>query len=339
MSLDSRTPVLHGMRDEALVRKDRYEQFCERVYVPLYSKPWWMDAVCGSENWDVWLYEEGGHIAAAMPDDLEERKYGLYITKPPLTQNNGIVFDHPVGAGIVARAKFEEKVVRAAMAHVDSLGLAVYEQQFPTSYITWLPHSWCGCAALPRYTYVIKDTSDLDSVWQGMSSSYRKNVKKGRRNLASVGELDRERFWIEHAKVFERQNLPVPFSRTMWTRLFDAAYAAQSGRALCAVTGDGQVASVLFLVWDERRMYHLLGGTMPGFSGLETYNALTWTGIELAHEKGLAYDFEGSMIERIAKSFREFGGTPELYFRIRKVYSPEVVRMEAEQQVSRLEVS
>ena len=78
---------------------------------------------------------------------------------------------------------------------------------------------------------------------------------------------------------------------------------------------------------------------MPGFSGLETYNALTWTGIELAHEKGLAYDFEGSMIERIAKSFREFGGTPELYFRIRKVYSPEVVRMEAEQHVSRLEVS
>lgn len=83
-------------------------------------------------------------------------------------------------------------------------------------------------------------------------------------------------------------------------------------------------------------MYHLLGGTMPGYGRLETYNALTWEGIKLAHEMGLAYDFEGSMIERISKSFREFGGVPELYFRVRKIYSPEVVCKEAKERMAKL---
>lgn len=316
--------------------KERYATFCESTYVPIYSKPWWMDAVCEPENWDVWLFEQGGEVVAAMPYYLENREFGRYITKAPLTQNNGIIFKHPAGAGPIARAKFEEKVVDAACAFVVGLGLAVYEQQYHPSFENWLPFFWNGYSALPRYTYVIEDTADLDAVWAGLSSGYRKNVKKGQRNGAMRESVDPSAFYDEHAKVFERQGLPVPFSRTLWTKLHEAAEANGSCRMLSSDTMDG-IASVLFLVWDEKSVYHLLGGTMPGFNGLETYNALTWEGIRTAHEKGLSYDFEGSMIRRISKSFREFGGKPKPYFRIRKVFSPDVVRAEAGQHIRRLE--
>ena len=307
-----------------MTNKERYAGFCEMTYVPVYSKPWWMDAVCTPENWDVWLYESGGEIQAAMPYYLEKRKRGRYITKAPLTQNNGIIFRYPDGQGAIARAKYEERVIREAMSWIDSLGLAVYEQQYQTTFTNWLPFSWLGCDALPRYTYVIENTSDLDAVWGGLSSSYRKNIKKGKRNVAIEQCDDPGLFYGLHAKVFERQGLSVPFSRELFGRLWDASKANASSRALIGRVG-GDVASVLFLVWDSRRMYHLLGGTMPGFGAYETYNALAWEGIRLAHEMGLAYDFEGSMIERISKSFREFGGIPELYFRIRKVYSADVI--------------
>lgn len=46
--------------------RKKYNQFCKRVYVPIYSKSWWMDAVCLPENWDVWLYEKEGDICAVM---------------------------------------------------------------------------------------------------------------------------------------------------------------------------------------------------------------------------------------------------------------------------------
>ncbi len=316
--------------------KRQYDSFCEKAYVPIYSKPWWMDAVCGPDNWDVWLYEQGGESVAAMPYYLEEREHGLYITKAPLTQNNGMIFLHPKGAGYVARAKFEEKAVRAAMSFVDSLGLAVYEQQYQTSFTNWLPFSWCGCEAIPRYTYAIGADVSKERAWNRLSSKQRSVVRKGVKAISSIEDLNPADFYELHRGVFERQGLKCPFSSEMWERLYGACSNEGCCRALAARDLEGRVASLIFLVWDDRRMYHLLGGGMPGSRSLDTYGALVWKAIELSREMGLTYDFEGSMIERISKSFREFGGEPELYFRIRKVYSPEVVRMEAERKMEKL---
>lgn len=313
-----------------------YASFCEKAYVPIYSQPWWMDAVCGAENWDVWLYETGGGVAAAMPYYLEQRKYGLYITKAPLTQNNGIVFRYPEGQGAVSRAKFEEKVIRAAMEFVDSLGLAVYEQQYQTTLTNWLPFSWSGCQALPRYTYAIPAGESEEDAWAGISAKQRSVVRKGAKTVAEYVDLLPQEFYKLHKGVFERQGLECPFSMEMWDRLYTACASRGKCRALGAVNGGGVVSSVIFLVWDDHRMYHLLGGGMPGMRAEDTYAALVWYAIKLSRRLGLTYDFEGSMIERISKSFREFGGKPELYFRIRKIYSPEVVCMEAEQQIGRL---
>jgi len=318
--------------------KAKYESFVGVVYTPIYSQPWWMDSICGVQNWDVWLFEQGGEVVAAMPYYLEDRSAGRYITKAPLTQNNGIIFKYPDGAGFIAKAKFEEKVINAACDFVEDLGLAVYEQQYQTTFVNHLPFHWRGFSAIPRYTYLIEETGDLEKVWGGLSSSYRKNVKKGKRNGVLREDLEPELFYKEHAKVFERQGLSVPFSESLWSSLH--AEASRRGRCkTLAATVNGEIASVLFLVWDDRSVYHLMGGTMPGYGQYETYNSLTWRGIELAHEKGLAYDFEGSMIERISKSFREFGGVPKQYFRIRKVFSPEVIEREAHAEIARLDSS
>ena len=63
--------------------RKKYNQFCKRVYVPIYSKSWWMDAVCLPENWNVWLYEKEGDICAVMPYYKEQRGKYRYITKAP----------------------------------------------------------------------------------------------------------------------------------------------------------------------------------------------------------------------------------------------------------------
>lgn len=324
------------MQSEKRARREAYEGFCSSAYVPIYSQPWWMDAVCGAESWDVWLHESGGSVDAAMPYYLEGREHGLYITKAPLTQNNGIIFRYPLGQGAIARAKFEERVIRDAVAFIDSLGLAVYEQQFQTSFTNWLPFSWLGCEALTRYTYVIRDTSDLDAVWTGVSSKQRSVIRKGQRSIASVEAVGADAFYRLHEGVFARQGLSCPFSGELWCRLHGALSERAAGAALVARGADGEPTSLLCLVWDDRRAYQLLGGGLPGARSLDTYAALTWHAIEVAHGKGLAYDFEGSMIERISKSFREFGGVPEPYFRIRKVYSADIVRMEAEAKIARM---
>lgn len=317
--------------------KEEYSLFCERNNAPIFSQPWWMDAVCEPENWDVWLCQHGEEIVAAMPYYMEERNGLQYITKAPLTQNNGILFAHGSNSTPISRQKAEEKIIDEACEFIHSLGLDVYEQQYHHSFINWSPFYWHGYEAMPRYTYVIEDTADLEAVEAAISRGHRKNIRKGVRNGVVKRGLDPHVFYEEHEKIFAKQGLPCPFGKELWMRLFNGVVENGAGEILYAETQSEDIASLMLLVWDDSAAYPLLGGSMPEFQTLETYSMLTWESIKVAHEKGLAYDFEGSMIKRIAKSFREYGGTPKLYFRIRKVFNPDVILSEAQQKIARLE--
>jgi hypothetical protein len=47
--------------------KQRYIQFCtEHPDIPVFSQPWWLDAVC-PDQWDVILIEKSNRIIASFP--------------------------------------------------------------------------------------------------------------------------------------------------------------------------------------------------------------------------------------------------------------------------------
>ena len=313
-----------------LTNKEKYAQFCEGTYVPVYSKPWWLDAICLPENWDVWICEENDAVMAAMPYYLENRNGRRYITKAPLSQNHGIIFRYPPNSKPISRAAFEEKVIDRACAFIKGLQIDVYEQQYQPSFVNWLPFYWNGYSAITRYTYVIEDTSDLGRIWDGVSSKRRSIIKKGSRNSVFSTDMSVERFYTEHEKIYLKQGLSCPFSYGLWKRIAVACRTHDSGRISCRLTENGEAAAVSFVAWDERSLYKLMGGPVPEFAALDAYSALTWDEIVLAHERKLAFDFEGSVIKRISKSFREYGAVPKPYFRIRKVFRPDIIREEAE---------
>lgn len=318
-----------------MTNKEKYNQFCEKNYVPIYSKPWWMDAVCGPENWDVWLYESSG-VSAAMPYYFEMRGSYRYITKAPLTQTNGLIFKEDPDRKLVAEARFQEKAINAACDYIKGLHVDVYEQQFHPSFQNWQPFFWNCYTNTVRYTYIIRDTSDWEQIENNFSTNYRKNIRKGQRLTKVSTDISPDTFYSEHNKVFLRQGLVCPFSRELWYRLYQACVEHNAGQMLCAKDETENIHALLYLVWDQRSVYHLLGGYMPEFSSSQAYPALTCHGIRFAHEKGLAYDFEGSMIHQIAVAFRQFGGVPTPYYHIRKVFNPQIIQEEAEAQMLRL---
>lgn len=318
--------------------KEKYDDLCKLVYVPIYSKPWWLDAVCSPKNWDVWICEESGTILAAMPYYFENRNGRKYITKAPLSQNNGIIFNYPVNAKPIARAVFEEKVIDRACEFIDSMELDVYEQQYQPSFTNWLPFFWNDYTEATRYTYVIADTSDLDGVWKRVSSKRRSVVRKGQRVSCYSEDISMGNFYKEHEKIYTKQGLECPFSYELWERLAGTVLEHNAGKISCRVTKDGNVAAVSFVVWDGKSLYKIMGGAIPEYSKLDAYSALTWDEIELAHDLGLKYDFEGSVIKRISKSFREYGAEPIPYFRIRKVFNPDIIIEEVENTICRMQL-
>lgn len=319
--------------------KELYQKFCETTYVPIYSKPWYMDAICLPENWDVWVYEKSGMIYGSMPYYLERRgdkKQYRYITKAPFTQTNGVLFYEDKERLKIAQAEMEKKIIDAACEYIDSLGLDVYEQQFTHTFCNWSPFYWNNYTVFVRYTYIIEDTSDLEKVWKGFKSDYRNQILKGQKLTHVSEDISMDVFYEHYKKVFEKQGKPCNLPYDMWNRLYSSCMQKKCGKLLCSKDAEGNIHAILFLVWDERYMYHLLGGYNPDFVKSQGYLSLTYHAITLAHNMGLAYDFEGSMIPQVAKSYRQFGGTPKAIYRVRKVFNPDIVRKEAEDYIKLL---
>lgn len=318
-------------------KKEIYESFCDKTYVPIYSKFWWMDAICGESNWDIWFYNKGNEVYAAMPYYAEKRNGYTYITKAPLTQNNGVLFCYPENQTPVRKAKFEEEVIRESITFLKSMKIDVYEQQFHYDFKNYLPYFWEEFDVIPRLTYVIDKSITREELQKLYTSNYRNTIRKGRKSIAHFSTLSPEEFYGEHEKIYHRQGIECPFSYELWMRLYRACADNQSGEIVTSVDGNGSVLSLAYVVWDEKSSYLLMGGAIPEYSALQTYSALVDECIKRSLKRGLCFDFEGSVIKRINHSFREYGGTPMLYYRIRKVFNPEIVMKEARDKAAKLQ--
>lgn len=78
--------------------KQKYREFCKiEINIPIFSQDWWLDAVCGENNWDVAIVERGGEIWATMPYYVKKKWGFTIITMPPLTQKLGPYIKYPSG--------------------------------------------------------------------------------------------------------------------------------------------------------------------------------------------------------------------------------------------------
>ena len=78
------------MNNECHSSKDKYRVLCDaESSIPLFSKAWWLDAVCGDDGWNVVLVEKGENIIGAMPFYIKHHLGFKKFIQPPLTQTLG----------------------------------------------------------------------------------------------------------------------------------------------------------------------------------------------------------------------------------------------------------
>ena len=67
--------------------KLRYKEFISNFEdISVFSQPWWLDLVCGPDNWDVALVERDGRPVATLPYFIKKKWFLKVLTQPPLTQ-------------------------------------------------------------------------------------------------------------------------------------------------------------------------------------------------------------------------------------------------------------
>lgn len=304
-----------------MLLKDKYVIFCEcEKEIPVFSQSWWLDAVCGKENWDVILIEKGEEIIASFPYSIERRFYGLkYIGMPILTQKLGPFIKYPLGQKFASRLSYEKEVMQEIINKLPPYDF--FSVNFDYRYTNWLPFYWKGFHQTTRYTYVIDDISDTEIVFNNFEHSKRKNIKKANKGVQVLYDLSADDFYNNHKMTLQKQGEVIAYSYDIFKKLYDGAYKNNQGRVIYCKDVDGNIHAALFVVWDDYSAYDLISTIDPTYRNSGAATLLVFEVIKYLVEKVKIFDFEGSMIEGVEESFRKFGTVQKSYSCIYKANS------------------
>ena len=300
--------------------KDKYAALCDRdESIPVFSRPWWLDATAGPAMWDVALAERGGIVTAAMPFCMRRRAWLTALKMPPLTQ--------VLGPHIVNRSYASENERLSAeksqfQALLNALPVADYVQFYMHNrYTNWLPFYWAGYRQTTLYSYEIPNIEDSDKVFANFERSKQKDVRKASKLVGVAFDLDAEQFYKNHELVLRKQGRTISYSYDLFRRIHDAAYRHASGRTIYAVDVRGNLHAALFVVWAREGAYDLISTIDPDFRQSGAASLVVNEAIKLVAPYSHRFDFEGSMDERVEASFRHFGAIQRPYMALKKVTS------------------
>ena len=304
--------------------KEKYWQLCEQnTSIPLFLQAWWMDAVCTEgKQWDVLLYESQGKILAAMPYHLW-KKYSLkIILQPQLTQTNGIWIDYPENQSENERLSLESKVYEALIKKLHKLNWISYTQNFHFSCTNWLPFYWRGFRQTTRYTYRIESIANTQQVFQHFHSWKKNHIKKAKESLYADFDVSSKDFYSFLADTLDKKDQKVFYSNVFFENLHAIATSRKQGQIIAIKDNTNTIHSAMFIVWDNKSGYYLISAIDRDYKASGASTLMVWEALQFLADKTQAFDFEGSMIEGVAKSFGEFGAKQTPYFTISKTRSP-----------------
>ena len=297
-----------------MTNKELYRELCLRTSdLPIFMQDWWMDAVCAGKQWDVLLsYDSNGNIQAAMPYLIRKKAWMKYIVMPQQTQIGGIWIAND------SRDQVTE-ICQDFTRQLENLGLSYYYQHYPIGSPAVDAMCTLGFKTKERVTYRIEDLSDLDKVINAFSKNKKRQLQKAL-SLHADMSMSVEDFYRFHAQSLQEQGKQISYSREFLLVLHRKTQRLGQSQILSICNADNQVLAAAFLVWDKQSMYYLIPCYDLKYKDSGASALLPLEAIKLARQKGVAFDFEGSMIRGVANHYKQFGSTRTIYYGVEKYY-------------------
>jgi len=303
--------------------KEKYRKLCEEKNIPLFMQAWWFDAICTNigKEWNVLLCEENGKIVGAMPYYIK-KKFGFkIIAQPRGAQYNGVWIDYSEEMKLHKRYSFENQVIGNLINQLEKLNISHFSQNFHHSFTNWQPFYWKNFEQTTRYTYQIKNLTNIENVYQSFSYAKQKHIKKENDDLQIDFSLSGEEFYNFHKKCLKQKNATIEYSKKLFLSVYNQSVKRGHGKIIALIDKNKIIHSALFVVWDKNAAYAMVSAINQQFKSDGASTKMFWEAIKFVSDKTQVFDFEGSMIEKIANSFQQFGAEQVPYFCISKSYS------------------
>jgi hypothetical protein len=299
---------------------DSTNQLLEENSYCLFQTPWWLDATAPGV-WDEVQVHKGGTIFGRFPY-VRKRSLGkTYYTQPRLTKMLG-PWIRPFQGKIAQKANYEKSILNEL---IDQLPPFTYlHQDLHYQLENWQPFFWKGYKQTTYYTFVIDDLSDPDRVLANFRSEKRGDIRKSQDVVEVLQDQPADEFYRQYQRNLLKQGKKISYGFELFQRIYNASYERKLGKVFYARDHQGNVHASLFVVWDSRSAFYLINSIDPEHRSSGATSLLTWSALQYLSDKTERFDFEGSMIENVANSYRAFGAFPKPYSHVWKCNSKPV---------------
>ncbi|MDA3891356.1 MAG: hypothetical protein PF517_06780 [Salinivirgaceae bacterium] len=265
----------------------------------IYGYSWYLDIVC--ENWDALILD---NYRAVMPLPWKS-KFGIkFIYHPFFSQQLGVFYKEGISFNL---ADF-----------IGAIPKIFLKYEFALNYNN-------ACEILPlnkRVNYLLNLNKKYDELLARYDTKCRRNVKlsKNEDDVSLVNNLPIN-ILLNLKKENAKNDLTEHHYRTMHSLL---SHLIDKKMAFIIGVSDKNnilLGAAAFIHKPNRIIYLFSASSTLGKKKRVMYRILDHVIFENA-EKNIFLDFEGSMIESIARFFRSFGGKTETYYRINKSRIP-----------------
>ena len=181
-----------------MLNKTIYKFFCEKhEEIPVFSQYWWLNSVCGEDNWDVSLYKVNEEIVASLPYFIT-KKIGLkFIIQPKFTQK--------LGPFILDEYKNESlKIVSTLISELPKFNF--FDQNIDANSNTIRPFYWNGFDNNLSYTLKIKNISDNKIIIENFHHNRKQDIKIAEKNnIKTFFQIDALAFYEFHKKNLKKK--------------------------------------------------------------------------------------------------------------------------------------
>lgn len=277
--------------------KQKYQTFLKDHFVPIFYKPWYLDAVSDS-TWDVVIYSDNGKVLGVWVYMIK-KKFGLtYILHPQLCPYMGPLFFDTTDV---------KKVYDAMIAKLPKHHLIIQDFHFSSSVIEFSE----GLSS-NKYTYIISNDDNLDILESKMSSNRRRRIRKAGREFTyeEVDDIGEFQDFLDES--FTNRGIRNPYSGVKMKDLDDALVKRNARKIIKSTDAHGKILAMQYLLIDEEWVYNLANGVRTDYRH-DALSYILWTEIKLANESNKSFDFEGSVIPGVEAFFKLFNGTKTSY--------------------------
>ena len=301
--------------------KEQYIKFCANTEgVSIFGQPWFLDAVCGSENWNVCMdFAKNGEVDGVLVYHFV-KKWGFTILKMPLLTAYMGLWIKPLreGAKLHQNTSQKRNVLKKLIGQLPQFSF--FSQTFLPDFMYWEPFYWAKFEHHLMVTHIIEGIQDNDFIFNNFKENTQKNIRKAAKIVCLEKSNNPKIVYDIYERIQKRYGRSMSYSLSFLEKLHEEIQKHKAGQLyLARDTEGGQIHAALYIIWDKTTAYYWLGGSDELFRNSGALSFLIWEILKDVAQRGIdRFDFTGASAENLETYFTSFGAEKRPYLSINR---------------------